>query len=59
MMALGVQLDDNSTGMKNTAERLRIIKELYNQDISLQISDLRTDGTGTKVELIIPKNATQ
>ena len=53
------QLDGNSTGMKNTAERLRIIKELYNQDISLQISDLRTDGTGTKVELIIPKNATQ
>ncbi|MDG2330548.1 MAG: histidine kinase [Flavobacteriales bacterium] len=53
------QMDSKSTGMKNTEERLRIIKELYNQDISLQISDLHTDGTGTKVELVIPKNPTQ
>ena len=41
--------------MKNTEERLRIIKQLYNQDISLTVSDLNDDGTGTRVEIEIPK----
>ena len=49
------QSEGKSTGMKNTEERLRIIKQLYNQDISLSVSDLNQDGTGTKVEIEIPK----
>ena len=49
------QSEGKSTGMKNTKERLRIIKELYDQDITLLVSDLKEDGTGTKVELVIPK----
>ena len=49
------QSEGKSTGMKNTEERLRIIKQLYNQDISLTVSDLNDDGTGTKVEIEIPK----
>jgi LytS/YehU family sensor histidine kinase len=49
------QSEGESTGMKNTEERLRIIKELYDQDITLLVSDLKEDGTGTKVELVIPK----
>jgi hypothetical protein len=28
---------------------------LYDQEITLSVSDLKEDGTGTKVELVIPK----
>jgi tetratricopeptide (TPR) repeat protein len=49
------QAEGKSTGMKNTEERLRIIKQLYDQEITLSVSDLKEDGTGTKVELVIPK----
>ena len=49
------QREGKSTGMKNIEERIRIIKELYGQDMFLNVSDLNPDGTGTKVELVIPK----
>lgn len=49
------QREGKSTGMKNIEERLRIIKELYGQEMQLHVSNLNEDGTGTRVELIIPK----
>jgi len=48
------QLKKKSKGMFNTAERIKIINEMYNYNISLEINDLNLDKTGTKINLILP-----
>lgn len=53
------QKKNKSTAIKNIDERIRLIAALHQIEISVSISDLYSDGTGTKISLIIPqvKNA--
>ena len=44
-----------STGLKNTEERIRIINKVYHKSYSVVVSDLNADGTGTHVQLRLPK----
>ena len=44
-----------STGLKNIALRLELLKELGHSKIGVSISNLNTDGSGTLVEVEIPK----
>jgi len=48
------QLKRESKGMINTNERVRIINEMYHHGIKVDISDLKEDGSGTKVNIEIP-----
>ena len=43
-----------STGLKNTKERIKIINKIYDKHYEIIISDLHEDGTGTHVKLILP-----
>ena len=52
------QKEHKSTGLKNTDMRLNILNEIQGLDLSIKMSDLKADGTGTKVEIKIPKNNT-
>ncbi|MCB9232501.1 MAG: tetratricopeptide repeat protein [Bacteroidia bacterium] len=50
------QKEHNSTGLKNTSERLNIINELYQTQLTVSIEDLQQNGkaAGTRVTLRIP-----
>ncbi len=48
------QQKSESTGVKNTQNRLQIINKVYKKKFQLYISDLETDQTGTRVELYFP-----
>lgn len=50
------QKTHQSTGLKNTAQRVDIINELYQANLSVQISDIwpTQAHTGTRVELLMP-----
>ncbi len=45
------QKSNQSTAMKNISERLKIINGLHQSQVSVNISDLKADGSGTKVEI--------
>ena len=49
------QKQGKSTGIKNTTSRLELLNEVHQINISCTISDLNDDGSGTRVELIMPK----
>ncbi len=44
-----------SRGIKNTEKRMDILSKIYKQKIRIEISDVETDGSGTRVEIWIPK----
>ncbi len=44
-----------SRGIKNTAKRMEILSKIYKQKIRIEISDMEADGSGTRVEIWIPK----
>jgi tetratricopeptide (TPR) repeat protein len=49
------QKKQNSTGLKNIQERLRIINKVYKVDYNIEIADLDSaEGTGTKVMIHLP-----
>ena len=50
------QQQQKSTGLKNTKERLRILNELYQQELTVTIEDLdpEQEDTGTLVHISIP-----
>jgi len=50
------QKKKNSVGLKNTLERVAIINQIYHTDYAITIEDLNEDRSGTKVEILIPKN---
>ncbi|MEP2026404.1 MAG: histidine kinase [Reichenbachiella sp.] len=50
------QKKKNSVGLKNTLERIGIINEVYHTNYSISINDLNDDKSGTKVEIMTPKN---
>ncbi|WP_084370424.1 tetratricopeptide repeat-containing sensor histidine kinase [Reichenbachiella faecimaris] len=50
------QKKKNSVGLKNTLERIGIINEVYQTDYTIKISDLNDDESGTRVEILTPKN---
>jgi LytS/YehU family sensor histidine kinase len=47
----------NSTGMQNIENRIKIMNELFNTSISAEITDAypNKENKGTKVKLVIPK----
>ena len=44
-----------SRGIKNTEKRMEILSKIYKQKIRIEISDMEADGSGTLVEIWIPK----
>ncbi len=44
-----------SRGIKNTEKRMEILSKIYKQKIRIEISDVEADGSGTRVEIWIPK----
>ena len=44
-----------SRGIKNTEKRMEILSKIYKQKIRIEISDVEADGSGTLVEIWIPK----
>jgi two-component system LytT family sensor kinase len=50
------QKEQKSTGMKNTSERLDILNDINGFNLKVEIHDLESDGSGTKVKIYIPKN---
>lgn len=48
------QQKHNGRGISNTLERIRILNELYRQDISCVVEDITAPGHGVKVTLIVP-----
>lgn len=53
------QKKHNSTGLKNTQERIEIVNQVYKKQHKIMVQDLNEDGTGTKVEIIIPLDSNQ
>jgi LytS/YehU family sensor histidine kinase len=53
------QLKNKSTALKNINERINIFNELHKIKIEVIISDVESDGSGTKVILYIPQNTKQ
>ena len=49
------QLKQKSKGMSTIKNRIAILNDMYQDKISVQISDLNEDGSGTKVELTLKK----
>lgn len=41
-------------GMSNTLERIKILNDLYHQDITCNVEDKPTPGTGVKITLTVP-----
>ncbi|MFK7899961.1 MAG: histidine kinase [Cyclobacteriaceae bacterium] len=44
-----------STGLKNTEERINIINKVYQKKYSVTVSDVENDGSGTSVILSLPQ----
>jgi tetratricopeptide (TPR) repeat protein len=53
------QKKTKSTALRNINERLKIIEELHHIKLSVSISDLNMDGSGTLVTLLIPQKNEQ
>ncbi|MBL4625260.1 MAG: histidine kinase [Flavobacteriales bacterium] len=51
------QRKTKSTALKNINERIKIFEDLHGIKVSVQLTDLNADGTGTKVTLLIPQQA--
>lgn len=49
------QKKHNSTGLKNTEERINIINKVYQKKYTVTVLDLNEDGTGTRVILNLPQ----
>ena len=52
------QLKRKSKGMSTIKNRIRILNDMYQDRISVSVSDLFEDGSGTKVELLLKRNQT-
>jgi tetratricopeptide (TPR) repeat protein len=52
------QLKRKSKGMSTIKNRIRILNDMYQDRISVSVSDLFEDGSGTKVELLLKRNKT-
>jgi tetratricopeptide (TPR) repeat protein len=50
------QLKQKSKGMSTIKKRISILNDMYQDRISVSVSDLLEDGTGTKVELLLKRN---
>jgi LytS/YehU family sensor histidine kinase len=50
------QLKQKSKGMSTIKERISILNDMYQDRISVSVSDLFEDHTGTKVELLLKRN---
>jgi tetratricopeptide (TPR) repeat protein/two-component sensor histidine kinase len=50
------QLKRKSKGMSTIKKRIEILNDMYQDRISVAVSDLHEDGTGTKVELLLKRN---
>lgn len=50
------QKKHNSTGLKNTQQRINIINKVYHKSYSVEVSDLSEDGSGTCVKVSLPEN---
>lgn len=50
------QLKQKSKGMSTTKNRIQILNSMYNDKISVLITDANTNGSGTKVTLTLRKN---
>ena len=50
------QLKRKSKGMSTIKKRIGILNDMYQDRISVSVSDLFEDGTGTKVELLLKRN---
>lgn len=50
------QLKRKSKGMYNVRERIKIIRDMYNQQIQFEVRDMNPDGSGTVVEFVFPFN---
>jgi tetratricopeptide (TPR) repeat protein len=50
------QQSHNSTGLKNTQERIKIINKVYHKKYAVEVRNLNEDGSGTCVTLILPLN---
>lgn len=48
------QKKHNSTGLKNTQERIEIVNKVYKKQHKIHVEDLHEDGSGTRVEIILP-----
>ncbi len=48
------QKQGKSTGLKNTASRLKLLNDVHKVEIICAITDLNSDGTGTVVEIELP-----
>lgn len=53
------QKKHNSTGLKNTQERIEIVNKVYKKQHKIMVQDLNEDSTGTKVEITIPLDSNQ
>tara|TARA_R110002020_G_scaffold23587_2_gene78433 strand:+ start:60985 stop:63168 length:2184 start_codon:yes stop_codon:yes gene_type:complete len=51
----GNQLKQKSKGMGNIEKRIAILNEMYRDRVSVTVSDLLADGTGTKVVLTLKR----
>lgn len=49
------QKQHNSLGLKNIEQRLLLINKVYKLHYKTTVTDLNENGTGTKVEIMIPK----
>lgn len=50
------QLKQKSKGMSNIKKRIAILNDMYQDKISVTISDAHNNGSGTKVELLLKKD---
>ncbi|WP_428740725.1 histidine kinase [Tenacibaculum sp.] len=50
------QLKQKSKGMSTIKKRIAILNDMYQDKITVTVSDAFEDGTGTKVELILKRN---
>jgi hypothetical protein len=49
------QKANESKGIKNTTGRLKILSGMYKQEIKHEINDVLPDGSGTRVEILLPQ----
>jgi len=50
------QKKQESKGMNNIKERIAILNDMYGDKVTVSVTDLLADGTGTKVTLLLKKN---
>lgn len=50
------QLKQKSKGLSTIQSRIAILNDMYKDKISVSVSDLNEDGSGTKVKLILKRN---